>query len=212
MLPPIDWLTTDGYDLQFGTNVLGHFYFTELLMPALLSARKTSPDGHARVITTSSSASYLDILHFESFKDGPERRKIGSTHLYNQSKHVRYLQLFQYIDTRLKGADPFQGNIVVAREVAKRYAQHGIISISVNPGELPITCISSAYIIHAREVQVTFRVTSSAICRELGVRFLYVSVSSGLRLDSSSYRLIERCATEAGTVWRTHPALCRDNA
>ncbi|TBU26107.1 NAD(P)-binding protein [Dichomitus squalens] len=115
MRPPIEWLTTDGYDLQFGTNVLGHFYFTELLMPALLVAVKTSPDGHARVVTTSSSGAYLDTLHFETFKDGPERRKMGSNGLYNQSKH---------------------GNIVIAREIAKRYGDQGIISISVNPGNI----------------------------------------------------------------------------
>jgi len=27
MIPPIDQLTADGYDLQFGTNVLGEGYF-----------------------------------------------------------------------------------------------------------------------------------------------------------------------------------------
>ena len=119
-------------------------------MPALLAATKTSPDGHARVITTSSSASYLDTLHFETFKDGPERRKMGSTHMYNQSKHVRSSQVFQPIDTMLKDVDPFQGNIMVAREVAKRYGKEGIISISVNPGELPITRVSATYSINVR--------------------------------------------------------------
>ena len=76
MWPPLDQLTKDGYDLQWGTNVVGHFYFTELLMPALLAGVKTSPDKHARVITTSSSGAYLDIIHFDTFKDGPERKKI----------------------------------------------------------------------------------------------------------------------------------------
>ncbi|KAF8547993.1 NAD(P)-binding protein, partial [Imleria badia] len=41
MTPPIDMLTDDGYDLQFGTNVLGHFYFTKLVLPTLLSTAKT---------------------------------------------------------------------------------------------------------------------------------------------------------------------------
>jgi hypothetical protein len=38
-------LTDHGYDLQFGTNVLGHFYFTTLVLPALLAAAVTLPDG-----------------------------------------------------------------------------------------------------------------------------------------------------------------------
>ena len=62
MNPPMDALTAEGYDMQWGTNVLGHFYFTELLIPVLVAGAKTSPDGHARVITTSSSGAYAETL------------------------------------------------------------------------------------------------------------------------------------------------------
>ncbi|TCD69330.1 hypothetical protein EIP91_008086 [Steccherinum ochraceum] len=112
---PIENVTVEGYDYQLGANVLGHFYFTELLMPALLAGKETSPDGYARVITTSSSAAYFDTLHYETFVDGPARRKKNSTVLYWQSKF---------------------GNVVVARQVAQRYADKGILSMSCNPGNL----------------------------------------------------------------------------
>ncbi|KAI0355004.1 NAD(P)-binding protein [Trametes cingulata] len=115
MWPPVDQVTKEGYDLQFGTNVLGHFYFTELLMPALIAGVSSSPDHHTRVITTSSSGAYFDTLHWDTFKDGPARRKMNSQTLYFQSK---------------------LGNAVVANQVAKRYADKGIISISVNPGNI----------------------------------------------------------------------------
>ncbi|OCH84430.1 NAD(P)-binding protein [Obba rivulosa] len=115
MLPPLDWLTDDGYDMQFGTNVLGHWYFTELLMPALLAGKESSPDGHARVITTSSSAAYMYTVNWELFRDGPARKKMSSQELYAHSKFL---------------------NVVVAREVAKRYGDKGIISLSCNPGNL----------------------------------------------------------------------------
>src|ERR1700683_4380691 len=52
MVPPIEQLTEDGYDLQFGTNVVGHYYFTMLLMPVLLAGTETSGDGKARVVNT----------------------------------------------------------------------------------------------------------------------------------------------------------------
>ena len=88
MWPPLDALTEDGFDLQWGTNVMGHFYLTELLMPALLAGAATSPDGHARVITTSSSGAYLGRLPFDAFRDGPARQKMTTEALYYQSKLV----------------------------------------------------------------------------------------------------------------------------
>jgi len=115
MVPPMDWLTDDGYDLQFGTNVLGHWYFSELLMPALLAGKESSPDGHARVITTSSSSGYLYTVNWASFRDGPIRRKMSVQQLYSQSKFL---------------------NVVVSRQIAKRYGERGIIALSCNPGYL----------------------------------------------------------------------------
>jgi len=56
-------LTTDGFELQFGTNHLGHFYLTYLLLPLLLEAPE------ARIVSTTSTARFsagrydLDNLH-----------------------------------------------------------------------------------------------------------------------------------------------------
>ncbi|EGN94792.1 hypothetical protein SERLA73DRAFT_96145 [Serpula lacrymans var. lacrymans S7.3] len=110
---PVNLVTEDGYDLQFGTNVLGHFYFTKFLLPVLLSTAKSSPDGIARVVNTSSSAHHLSGLHFNTFKDSPARREMSSARLYGQSK---------------------TGNIVFAAELTRRYGQQGIVSTALNPG------------------------------------------------------------------------------
>jgi NAD(P)-dependent dehydrogenase (short-subunit alcohol dehydrogenase family) len=93
MVPPIEQLTEDGYDLQFGTNVLGHYYFTMLLLPALLAGTKTSGDGKARVVNTSSSVHMFSNMNFDTFTDGPARKKAGTQKLYSQSKHVRTICL-----------------------------------------------------------------------------------------------------------------------
>ena len=91
MFPPIDLLTKDGYDLQFGTNVIGHFLFTRELIPLLEAAAQTSPDKTARIVNTSSAASLLYTLNFETFKDSPSRKKLSNQTLYSQSKFVRFL-------------------------------------------------------------------------------------------------------------------------
>ncbi|KAH7913059.1 hypothetical protein BJ138DRAFT_1146934 [Hygrophoropsis aurantiaca] len=115
MAPPVDLITTDGYDLQFGTNVLGHFYFTQLLLPTLIASARDSLDGQVRVVTTSSSGHLFGNLDFNTFKDGPARKKLSTNTLYCQSKF---------------------GNIVFALELAKRYGNQGIVSTSLNPGNI----------------------------------------------------------------------------
>ena len=52
MAPPKPARTADGYELQFGTNHLGHFVLTGLLLPSLLAA----PAG--RVVTVASVAHF----------------------------------------------------------------------------------------------------------------------------------------------------------
>jgi len=116
MIPPVEEITVQNYDTQFGTNVMGHWLFTELLLPALLAATDASPTHEkARVVTVSSSANYLTKgIDFEAIADGPKRRKLDTWGLYYNSK---------------------LGNVLVARELARRHGDK-IVSTSVNPGNL----------------------------------------------------------------------------
>ncbi len=75
MVPPPDLLTAQNYDLSFGTNVIGHYVFTTLLLPAL--QRSTAATGlKARVIHTSSSGHVNapgDGVQFDTLTPGPAR-------------------------------------------------------------------------------------------------------------------------------------------
>src|SRR6201999_2761957 len=51
MAPPKRLETVDGFELQFGTNVLGHFALTALLMPALEQAAAECNGCRPRIIT-----------------------------------------------------------------------------------------------------------------------------------------------------------------
>ncbi|KAJ7761575.1 NAD-P-binding protein [Mycena maculata] len=114
MIPPIEQLTAQNYDLQFGTNVLGHFYFTTLLLPTLLAT--AAPGKPARVVNTSSLASEAThSINFNTVKDSPARKKVGASMLYAQSKF---------------------GNVVFSNELQRRYADQNVISVSLNPGNL----------------------------------------------------------------------------
>ena len=116
MVSPKDQLTAQNYDLQFGTNVIGkvsalfgslvmltgfprscvgHWLFTTLLLPALFAATDASSSHEkARIVTVSSSASYLtNGIDFDAIADGPARTKYGEWELYNKSKFVRRTEL-----------------------------------------------------------------------------------------------------------------------
>ncbi|RBR16142.1 hypothetical protein FVER53590_13474 [Fusarium verticillioides] len=53
MMTP-EGLTKEGYEIQFGTNHMGHAFFTHLLLPTLEETAKTNPD--VRIVFVSSAA------------------------------------------------------------------------------------------------------------------------------------------------------------
>lgn len=70
--------TKDGFEMQLGTNHLGHFALTGLLMPLLLSTKKS------RVVVTSSLAHKQGNIDFTDINW--EERKYKTTQAYGDSK------------------------------------------------------------------------------------------------------------------------------
>ena len=85
-------VTADGFERQFGTNHLGHFALTGLLMPALLAA--PSP----RVVAISSIAHRRGRIDFDDLQG--ERRYNGSK-AYSQSKLANLMFAFE-LDRRAR--------------------------------------------------------------------------------------------------------------
>ena len=107
MASPLDH-TADGFELQFGTNHLGHFLFTNLLAPAILSA---GTGRGARVINLSSAGHSMGGVDF----DDPnfEHREYNPWASYGQSKTA---------------------NILFSVGLDARWAPRGVRSLAVHPG------------------------------------------------------------------------------
>lgn len=105
MTPPYA-KTKDGFELQFGSNHLGHFALTGLLLPLLLQTEDS------RVVTLSSLAHRKAAIDFENL-DGSQGYK--GMKFYGQSKLA---------------------NLMFATELDKRLKQHGIstLSLACHPG------------------------------------------------------------------------------
>jgi NAD(P)-dependent dehydrogenase (short-subunit alcohol dehydrogenase family) len=82
MAPPQRQITSDGFELQFGTNYLGHFALTAQLLPLL---RKGRP---ARVVNVSSVAARGGTIDFDDLQ--AERRYTPMV-VYSQSKLANLL-------------------------------------------------------------------------------------------------------------------------
>jgi len=78
MAPPLS-RTAEGFELQFGTNHLGHFALTNLLLERVTG----------RVVTVSSGAHRLGKIDFDDLNW--ERRSYSATRAYGQSKLANLL-------------------------------------------------------------------------------------------------------------------------
>ena len=79
-------LTKDGFESQFGTNHLGHFALTGLLLPRLLAASEP------RVVTESSTGHRMGRINFEDLQG--ERRYVRWL-AYGQSKLANLMFAFE---------------------------------------------------------------------------------------------------------------------
>jgi hypothetical protein len=154
MNPPVELLTKEGFDLQFGTNVLGHWYFTELLMPALLAA--SSAEAKSRVITVSSNGAYMarNISH-ATLTDGEARRRMSHFLLYPQSKlvstfHWHTLQLIYYNN-------------------------RGMYSLHVNS---PVDMATRSYPSHSTQVVSTLSSTATRRALSNGLWYVFLCICS----------------------------------
>jgi protochlorophyllide reductase len=105
MAPPRT-LTRDGFELQFGTNHLGHFVFTLLLLPLL----RQSPGG--RVVHVTSGAQYFGRIAFDDLQG---ERNYDRWRAYGQSKLA---------------------NVMTAVELQRRLQAEGsgVLSLAAHPG------------------------------------------------------------------------------
>jgi NAD(P)-dependent dehydrogenase (short-subunit alcohol dehydrogenase family) len=114
MIPPLS-RTADGFELQFGTNHLGHFALTNLLLPGIAAA--------GRVVTVSSGAHHMGRIDF----DDPnwERRRYHPWRAYGQSKLANLLFTFE-LQRRLTEA----GSTVTSNAAHPGYAATNLQSHS----------------------------------------------------------------------------------
>ncbi|SPO04194.1 related to alcohol dehydrogenase homolog Bli-4 [Cephalotrichum gorgonifer] len=112
-------LTKEGYEIQFGTNHMGHAYLTKLLLPVLETTART---GDVRIVSLSSDGHTMwpqGEFHFESLKTPAD--SLGPYKRYFRSKLA---------------------NVLWVRQMAKVYPQFTVAAI--HPGVVQTNLMDSA--------------------------------------------------------------------
>lgn len=120
MMTPKGSKTTQGYDLQIGTNCLGSYLLYKLLRPTMLATAQTTEPATVRVTWAASLA--VDVLSpkpggikFSNDITGAPHEDLNINAMYGQSK---------------------AGNRLLAASSARADAEHNILHVAWNPGNL----------------------------------------------------------------------------
>lgn len=142
LFPTRKQLTSQGFEMQFGVNHLGHFLLTQLLLDSV----KAAPG--ARIVVVSSIMHWLGRINWNSFRGEKFYNPVAA---YGQSKLANLL-FAQELSRRLEGTGiavnalhPGGVDTGIARDLPK-FAQkiYGALTVSVEKGAESSIFLASA--------------------------------------------------------------------
>ena len=127
-------LTTSGIEIQFATNHVGHFLFTNLIIDMLVTAAQNAArPGLTRIINISGGWHQFSPVRFDdinfSGKDVPEDQKPATDLLayFGFEFNGAYSPAVAYSQSKT-------ANILFSTYLTQHLANAGILSLAVNPG------------------------------------------------------------------------------
>jgi NAD(P)-dependent dehydrogenase (short-subunit alcohol dehydrogenase family) len=116
--------TNQGFELQFGTNHLGHFALTGLLLPLFVER------AGARVVTVSSGNHWAGRIHFDDLHG---ERSYRPYRAYNESKLANVL-FFRELDRRLRA----RGSPAISVGAHPGYTETNLQQAGPRMGSVPL--------------------------------------------------------------------------
>ncbi|KAK9424777.1 putative Short-chain dehydrogenase [Seiridium unicorne] len=139
----------EGIEMTFATNHIGHFLFTNLIMPKLIKAAGANPvKGATRVINVSSGSPTVATMRWSDPKFEKKNSELPESERPNYDIHRMwgidnpgdhsYIPLEAYNQSKV-------ANVLYGIGLTRRlYDQHGILGLSLHPGVIPTELSRSA--------------------------------------------------------------------
>jgi NAD(P)-dependent dehydrogenase (short-subunit alcohol dehydrogenase family) len=132
MTPERQW-TKEGIEAQFGSNHIGHFLFTNLLLPLLLTSSSSSTPGATRIVNLSSLGHRLSPVRFHDYnfegKPIPDEEKYPGElpPMFAKTSEDGYNGFLAYGQAK-------SANILYSVSLNSKFSKQGILSYAVHPG------------------------------------------------------------------------------
>ena len=133
-------LSPEGLEMQFATNHIGHFLFTNLILDKIIAAAKSAPRGFVRIINVSSRGVVYSPIRFSDINfekkaaelpetETPNSETLNQIHtMYGSSENQAYIPMVAYGQSKT-------ANVLLALGLSERlYEKHGILSLGLHPG------------------------------------------------------------------------------
>lgn len=118
MMPPTGSVTKQGYELQLGTNNIGHHLVQRLLNDKILATAKHEPEGACRIVWVASDGHTMSPpsgVDWDTVSGAPDVEGKSPSTLYGQSKAINIFQSYQW---------------------STHHADSNVLSVTLHPGVL----------------------------------------------------------------------------
>ncbi|KIX05923.1 uncharacterized protein Z518_03897 [Rhinocladiella mackenziei CBS 650.93] len=140
MNPPTRELSPDGIEIQFATNHIGHFLFTNLIMPKIIAASRVNRKGTTRIVNVSSRGIVYSAVRFSDINFDKPHETLPPNEQPNYAALTETGRTADpkstYSPTAAYGQSK-TANVLFSLELTSRlYEKYGILSFGLHPGAI----------------------------------------------------------------------------
>jgi NAD(P)-dependent dehydrogenase (short-subunit alcohol dehydrogenase family) len=126
--------TNEGIEAQFGANHIGHFLFTNLLLPLLETASRSNSAGTTRVVNLTSLGHRLSPIRFHDYNFEGNPIPDGEKYQGRKIPDMCRAKEGEVYNGYIAYGQAKTANILFSVGLNKRFEKDGILSYAVHPG------------------------------------------------------------------------------